>query len=127
MLNASPTQVSVSSIESITSNFTTETAPTVALSDDGLSSDRSGFNVFVIALSVIQNEVTYDCRRIATLMLSGFLVVGILCKWMFSHIVHEIKKHEAIYFYENESVWKISSWLILFRRRLVDSAFVEAK
>ncbi|KAL5112038.1 hypothetical protein TcWFU_004818 [Taenia crassiceps] len=78
MLNASPAQVKVSSIEPVTSNPTTGTLRTADLSGDGLSSDRSDFNVFVIALSVIQNEVTYDCRRIATLILSGFLVVGIL-------------------------------------------------
>ncbi|VDK35358.1 unnamed protein product [Taenia asiatica] len=70
--------MTVSGTETVTINSTTETVPTVGMSDDGLSSDRSDFNVFVIALSVIQNEVTYECRRVATLILSGFLVVGIL-------------------------------------------------
>lgn len=78
MLKVLSTQVTASNIEPVTSNYTTGTISAVGLSDDGLSIVPSDYNVFVIALSVIQNEVTHDCRRIATLILSGFLVVGIL-------------------------------------------------
>ncbi|CDS40533.1 conserved hypothetical protein [Echinococcus multilocularis] len=78
MLKVLSTQVAASNIEPVTSNYTTGTVSGVGLSDEGLSIVPSDYNVFVIALSVIQNEVTHDCRRIATLILSGFLVVGIL-------------------------------------------------
>ena len=66
--------------------LSTSASPTISISstagdsNERNSSDLSDYNVFIIALSVIQNEVTHDCRRVATLMLSGFLVVGILRK-----------------------------------------------
>ncbi|KAM3175154.1 hypothetical protein ACTXT7_009078 [Hymenolepis weldensis] len=51
----------------------------VMITDSGEEyTDERDFNIFVIALSALQEEVTHDCRRIATLLLSGFLVVGIL-------------------------------------------------
>lgn len=60
-----------------------------------LNYEYHDYNIYVIALSVIQNEVTPDCRRIATLLLSGFLVVGILCKVL--RFNYSLKEEKPLY------------------------------
>ncbi|VDN97973.1 unnamed protein product [Rodentolepis nana] len=60
------------------SSLPTTVTPVTTTESGEEYADERDFNIFVIAFSALQEEVTHDCRRIATLLLSGFLVVGIL-------------------------------------------------
>ncbi len=74
------TEAMRTTMNAIAANDTAEVVAKAGLPVEGPNVTLSDYNVLVIALSVIQNEVTHDCRRAATLILSGFLVVGILRK-----------------------------------------------
>ncbi|VDD79303.1 unnamed protein product [Mesocestoides corti] len=71
-------QVTASTMDAAAAKDAAEVVVRAGLPIEGPNVTLSDYNVLVVALSVIQNEVTHDCRRAATLILSGFLVVGIL-------------------------------------------------
>lgn len=56
---------------------------------DLLTTDKSkgNFSSIIIAIISLQKEITHDFRRATTLLLSGFLVVGILCKLELSYLM----------------------------------------